>query len=101
MGNPHLIMGKPHFIYYGHNPYLAMRKLHLIMGSMLCGLILYFALVWVILYLLAPADYVCGGELFTHLHQIGPFTEDQTKIYAAEVTLALEHLHNVSEGCGL
>ena len=41
-------------------------------------------------------DYVCGGELFTHLHQIGPFTEDQTKVYAAEVTLALEHLHNVS-----
>jgi serine/threonine protein kinase len=42
------------------------------------------------------SDYVCGGELFTHLHQIGPFTEDQTKVYGAEVTLALEHLHNVS-----
>ena len=41
-------------------------------------------------------DYVCGGELFTHLHQIGPFTEDQAKVYGAEVTLALEHLHNVS-----
>lgn len=52
------------------------------------------------------ADYVCGGELFTHLHQVGPFTEDQTKVYAAEVTLALEHLHHVSmwvwsiSGCG-
>ena len=41
-------------------------------------------------------DYVCGGELFTHLHQVGPFMEEQARVYAAEVTLALEHLHNVS-----
>ena len=41
-------------------------------------------------------DYVCGGELFTHLHQLGPFAESSAKIYAAEITLALEHLHSVS-----
>ena len=48
------------------------------------------------LFLLEYVDFVCGGELFTHLHQVGPFIEEQAKIYAAEVTLALEHLHNVS-----
>ncbi len=40
-------------------------------------------------------DYVCGGELFTHLHHIGPFTEPHARVYAAEITLALEHLHHV------
>lgn len=49
-----------------------------------------------LLLLLFTPDYVCGGELFTHLHQIGPFAEEQARVYAAEVTLALEHLHNVS-----
>lgn len=39
---------------------------------------------------------MAGGELFTHLHQIGPFSEDHTRVYAAEITLALEHLHSVS-----
>ncbi len=34
--------------------------------------------------------------MFTHLHQIGPFSEQHARIYAAEVTLALEHLHSVS-----
>ncbi len=46
-------------------------------------------------------DYVCGGELFTHLHQRGPFREESARIYAAEITLALEQLHSVSSGCGL
>lgn len=40
-------------------------------------------------------DYICGGELFTHLHHMGPFHEAQARIYAAEVTLALEHLHSL------
>jgi serine/threonine protein kinase len=40
-------------------------------------------------------DYLCGGELFTHLHQIGPFSESATRVYAAEITLALEYLHSV------
>jgi serine/threonine protein kinase len=40
-------------------------------------------------------DYLCGGELFTHLHQIGPFSESATRVYAAEITLALEYLHSL------
>ncbi len=52
----------------------------------------------ILLYIYHTAsDYVCGGELFTHLHQIGPFMEEQAKIYAAEVTLALDHLHKVCQ----
>jgi len=38
-------------------------------------------------------DYCPGGELFFHLSRAGKFTEDMTRFYAAEVTLALEHLH--------
>ncbi len=52
-----------------------------------CAFVVFFSL---------PLDYVCGGELFTHLHQVGPFMEEQARVYAAEVTLALEHLHSVS-----
>ncbi|XP_042897727.1 ribosomal protein S6 kinase alpha-5 isoform X2 [Parasteatoda tepidariorum] len=40
-------------------------------------------------------DYVSGGELFTHLFHREKFTEDQAKIYVAEVILALEHLHKL------
>lgn len=39
-------------------------------------------------------DYCPGGELFFHLSQAGRFKEHQTVFYAAEVFLALEHLHN-------
>ena len=42
------------------------------------------------------ADYVAGGELFTHLHQMGPFSEEHARVYAAEITLALEQLHSVT-----
>ena len=42
------------------------------------------------------AEYVNGGEMFTHLNQRERFTEDEARLYIAEVTLALEHLHNVS-----
>lgn len=38
-------------------------------------------------------DYCPGGELFFHLSQVGRFQEHQTAFYAAEVFLALEHLH--------
>ena len=51
---------------------------------------------FIALFLLATADYVCGGEMFTHLHQVGPFSERHARVYVAEITLALEHLHKVS-----
>ena len=41
-------------------------------------------------------DYICGGELFTHLHQRGRFTEEEARFYIAEIVLALECLHAVS-----
>lgn len=41
-------------------------------------------------------DYVNGGELFTHLYQREQFTEDEVRIYIAEIILALEQLHKVS-----
>jgi len=41
------------------------------------------------------ADYVSGGELFTHLYQRERFTENQVRIYIGEIVLALEHLHKV------
>ena len=39
-------------------------------------------------------DYVPGGELFSYMKKMGKFTVDQTRFYAAEVLLALDHLHN-------
>jgi ribosomal protein S6 kinase alpha-5 len=42
-------------------------------------------------------DYVNGGELFTHLYQHDHFTEDQTRVYIAEIVLALETLHKVKD----
>lgn len=44
------------------------------------------------------ADYVSGGELFTHLYQRDHFTEPEVKIYIGEIILALEHLHKVKKG---
>lgn len=40
-------------------------------------------------------DYVNGGELFTHLYQREQFSEDEVRIYIAEIVLALEQLHKV------
>ncbi|XP_048488117.1 ribosomal protein S6 kinase alpha-5 [Plutella xylostella] len=40
-------------------------------------------------------DYVAGGELFTHLYQREHFTEDEVRIYIAEIILALEQLHKL------
>jgi len=39
-------------------------------------------------------DYCAGGELFFHLGKAGRFTEEQGRFYAAEMTLALGHLHS-------
>nr|CAD7428159.1 unnamed protein product [Timema monikensis] len=39
------------------------------------------------------ADYVSGGELFTHLYQREHFIESEVRIYIGEIILALEHLH--------
>jgi ribosomal protein S6 kinase alpha-5 len=40
-------------------------------------------------------DYVCGGEMFTHLHERGKFTEDEARIYIGEIVVALEKLHSL------
>ncbi|RLN59248.1 hypothetical protein BBJ28_00010493 [Nothophytophthora sp. Chile5] len=42
-------------------------------------------------YLVMP--FVAGGELFHHLHKEGLLLESSAKFYAAEMVLALEHLH--------
>lgn len=38
-------------------------------------------------------QYMCGGEIFYHLRKEGKFTEARTRLYLAEIVLALEHLH--------
>lgn len=38
-------------------------------------------------------DYCPGGELFFHLGKEKKFSEDRARFYAAEIVLALEHLH--------
>jgi ribosomal protein S6 kinase alpha-5 len=40
-------------------------------------------------------DYICGGEMFTHLYRMGPFSEPHTRVYVSEVTLALGRLHSL------
>ena len=35
-----------------------------------------------------------GGELFFHLGKVGRFPEDRARFYAAQITLALEHIHS-------
>jgi len=39
-------------------------------------------------------EYVVGGELFCYLRRAGRFPNDTACLYAAQVVLALEHLHN-------
>ena len=39
-------------------------------------------------------DYYSGGNLFAHLRESRKFSEDRAKFYAAELMLALEHLHS-------
>lgn len=38
-------------------------------------------------------DFKSGGELFWHLQRETRFTEERSRFYIAELTLALEHLH--------
>lgn len=38
-------------------------------------------------------DFFNGGELFHYLSQGGRFSEERSRLYAAEITLALEHVH--------
>uniref|UniRef100_A0A1L8DLJ0 non-specific serine/threonine protein kinase n=1 Tax=Nyssomyia neivai TaxID=330878 RepID=A0A1L8DLJ0_9DIPT len=40
-------------------------------------------------------DYVSGGELFTHLYTRENFTENEVRIYIAEIVVALEQLHKL------
>jgi ribosomal protein S6 kinase alpha-5 len=40
-------------------------------------------------------EYIRGGELFTHLFKRENFNENEVKFYIGEITLALEHLHNM------
>lgn len=39
-------------------------------------------------------DYVNGGELFFHLKKEGKFSEERVRLYAAEISSALMHLHS-------
>lgn len=41
-------------------------------------------------------DYCAGGELFFHLGREGRFTEARACFYAAQIVLALDHLHKMS-----
>jgi serine/threonine protein kinase len=40
-------------------------------------------------------EYAPGGELFYHLRRCGSFRVEQVKLYAAEIALALDHLHQL------
>ncbi|KAK3837518.1 MAG: kinase-like domain-containing protein [Linnemannia gamsii] len=40
-------------------------------------------------------EYASGGELFTHLASERMFSEENTAFYAAQMVLALEHLHSL------
>jgi len=40
--------------------------------------------------------YVNGGELFHHLQREQKFNEERARFYAAELLLALEHLHSLN-----
>jgi len=41
-------------------------------------------------------EYCPGGELFFYLSQIGRFKQDAAKFYAANILLALQHLHGLN-----
>ncbi|CCA67867.1 probable Serine/threonine-protein kinase gad8 [Serendipita indica DSM 11827] len=41
-------------------------------------------------------SYVNGGELFHHLQREQKFNEERSRFYAAELLLALEHLHSLN-----
>lgn len=39
-------------------------------------------------------EYVIGGEIFSHLRRAGRFSAEVSRFYAAEIVLALEHMHS-------
>lgn len=41
-------------------------------------------------------EYVCGGELFSHLRKATKFPPDVARFFAAEIALALEYLHSMN-----
>jgi len=41
-------------------------------------------------------DFFKGGELFFHLRKVKRFTEEQAKLFVAEVALGLGHLHSLN-----
>ncbi|ORY85428.1 kinase-like domain-containing protein, partial [Protomyces lactucae-debilis] len=41
-------------------------------------------------------EYAVGGELFSHLRKAVRFQNDVTRFYAAEILLAIEHLHDLN-----
>lgn len=45
-------------------------------------------------YLYMVMEYLPGGDLFSLLRNMNAFSEEWTRIYAAEIVLALEYLHN-------
>lgn len=40
-------------------------------------------------------DYCAGGELFFHLGKVGKFSEPRACFYAAEITLAIDYVHQL------
>ncbi|KAH8868372.1 cAMP-dependent protein kinase catalytic subunit PRKX [Schistosoma japonicum] len=40
-------------------------------------------------------EYVCGGELFKYLREVGHFTSETTRFYTSEIILALKYLHSL------
>ncbi|CAH8869927.1 unnamed protein product [Trichobilharzia szidati] len=40
-------------------------------------------------------EYVCGGELFKYLREVGHFSTKTTKFYTSEIILALRYLHSL------
>ena len=41
-------------------------------------------------------DYCPGGELFYHIQKVERFNEEAVKFYAAQMVLAIEHLHSLN-----
>ena len=107
-----------------HYAFQTDAKLHLIMGiiyritPLFAGHLLFFAACYILYmsHILPPSlplppsllplppshplppsfpDYICGGEMFTHLYRMGPFSESQARFYISEITLALGRLHSL------
>ncbi|RTG87932.1 protein kinase X [Schistosoma bovis] len=41
-------------------------------------------------------EYVCGGELFKYLREVGHFSSETTRFYTSEIILALKYLHSLN-----